>query len=109
MILLEMEEHIQSDNMPRLHTLHASFHTYIAEISHNPKLFQLIVSLREHVENFTDMSYFWPDNLQDLWEEHVEIVAAIREADADRAERAARKHLMHLQVAFSREMLQNGG
>jgi DNA-binding GntR family transcriptional regulator len=37
------------------------------------------------------------------------IVSAVREADADRAERAARKHLMHLQTAFSRETLQNGG
>jgi hypothetical protein len=37
------------------------------------------------------------------------IVTAIREADVDRAECAARKHLMHLQAAFSAEALQEEG
>jgi DNA-binding GntR family transcriptional regulator len=109
MMLLEMEENIQLGKIARLHMLHTNFHTYIAKISHNPKLYQLIVSLREYVESFTDMSYFWPDRLQGLWAEHVEIVVAIREADVDRAERAARKHLMHLQAAFSPEVLQEEG
>jgi DNA-binding GntR family transcriptional regulator len=106
-ILLEMEEYIQANNIIRLRAVHTHFHNCIARISDSPKLYQTIVSLREHVENFTETSYSWSEKSQNGWKEHEEIVMAIHEADAEKAEHAARNHLMQVQDALSKKMFKN--
>jgi DNA-binding GntR family transcriptional regulator len=104
-ILLGMEEYIQANNLNKLHAIHIRFHNVIARISKSPKLYQMIVSLREHVEHFTEASYSSLRRLKNGWKEHKEIVAAIEKGDAESAEHAARNHLMQLQEVLVQEML----
>jgi DNA-binding GntR family transcriptional regulator len=108
-MLLGMEKYIQKNNLTKLHALHANFHRYIAKISQSPRLYQTIVSLRQRVEKFTEISCSGPDSLQDGWKEHEAIVTAIQKADAEKAEHAARNHLMQVKAKFSKNMLNNKG
>ena len=104
-ILLGMQESIQANNLNTLHAIHRRFHYMIARISKSPKLYQMIVSLRERVEHFTEASYSSLRRLKNGWQEHEEIVSAIEKRDAERAEHAARNHLMQVQEVLVQEML----
>lgn len=106
-MLLGMEKYIRQNNLTKLHALHVNFHHYIAKMSQSPRLYQTIVSLQQRVENFTEISCSGPDSLQDGWKEHEAIVTAIQKADAEKAERVARNHLMQVKAKFSKEMLNN--
>ena len=104
-ILFGMDQHIQVNNINKLHAIHSRFHNMIARISRNPKLYQMIASLRERVENFTETSYSNLKRLKNGWKEHEDIVSAIEEGDAERAERTARNHLMQVQGVLVHNML----
>jgi DNA-binding GntR family transcriptional regulator len=103
-MLVEMEAFIQTGNINRLHIVHTHFHHFIARISKSPRLYQRIVALREHVENFKETFYSRPERLQDGWKEHEAIVRAIQNADAEKAECAAKNHLVHVTKTFSKGM-----
>ena len=100
-ILLDMETFIQANNITGLHAVHTNFHHFIAKISKSPRLYQRIISLREQVENFAETPCFRPESLQDGWKEHEVIVTAIQKTDAEKAECAARNHLMQVKEKFS--------
>jgi DNA-binding FadR family transcriptional regulator len=85
--------------------MHVRFHTVIAGISSSPKLYYMIVSLREYVEGFTETSYASLKRLKNGWKEHEEITAAIEQGDAGRAEQAAKHHLIQVQEVLVRELL----
>jgi DNA-binding GntR family transcriptional regulator len=106
-MLLGMEKYIRQNNLTKLHALHANFHHYIAKMSQSPRLYQTIVSLRQRVESFREASYSGTDSLQNGWEEHEAIVTAIQKADVEKAEYAARNHLMQVKAKFSKDMLNN--
>jgi DNA-binding GntR family transcriptional regulator len=101
-LLFGMEECIKKDKIDKLQTLHSNFHTSVAKLSKSPRLYQLIVSLRDYVGNFTEISYYLPGRLQHGWKEHKEIIDAIDKGDDDMAERAARDHLMLAKESFLR-------
>jgi DNA-binding GntR family transcriptional regulator len=103
-MLFEMETFIQTGNIKRLHTVHTHFHQFIARVSKSPRLYQRIVALREHVENFTETFYSRPERLRNGWKEHEDIVRAIQNADAEAAEHAAKNHLIHVTKTFSKSM-----
>jgi DNA-binding GntR family transcriptional regulator len=89
-----MEACIQQDNITKLTALHASFHTGIAEASKSRRLYQMLISLREYVKNFAEIPCYLPGRLHLGWAEHKEIVDAIAARDEQRAEDAARKHIV---------------
>ena len=101
-LLFGMEECIKKDNIDKLYTLHSRFHNSIAKVSKSPRLYQMIISLRDYVENFTEISYYLPGRLQYGWEEHREIVDAIDKGNDDMAEHAARNHLIQAKESFLR-------
>jgi DNA-binding GntR family transcriptional regulator len=93
-LLFGMEDCIQKDKITKLTSLHASFHNFIAEVSKSPRLYHMIISLHEYVKNFAEIPCYLPGRLHRGWEEHKEIVDAIDEKDNERAEHAARNHIM---------------
>lgn len=92
-LLFKMEECIQKDSIKKLTTSHADFHKTIAEMSKSPRLCQMILSLRDYVENFAEIPCYLPENLLVGWEEHRTIFDAIAKKDYERAEEAARNHI----------------
>jgi len=105
-MLVEMQASIQTEDINQLHSVHTSFHHFIARISHSPRLYQRIVALREHVENFAETFYSHSEKLQNDWKEHEAIVRAIQSADVEAAEHAARNHLMQVKKQFSHDLEQ---
>jgi DNA-binding GntR family transcriptional regulator len=99
-ILTEMEKCIKKNKLDKFIPLHINFHNSCARASKSPRLCQMIISLREYVENFTEISYGLPGRLQYGCEEHREIVEAIDKKDHNMAEQAARSHLQQAKESF---------
>jgi DNA-binding GntR family transcriptional regulator len=106
-LLFGMEECIQKDKISKLTSLHASFHTFIAELSKSPRLYQMIISLHDYVKNFAEIPCYLPGRLLRGWEEHKEIVDAIDNRDDARAENAARNHIMQAKDSLLKVILSN--
>lgn len=101
-ILFKMKECIEKNKIDALITLHSSFHNFIAKASNSPRLCQMIISLRDYVKNFSEIPCYLPSRLQSGWEEHREIVEAIDQGDDERAEYAARNHIMQAKKSLLR-------
>ena len=99
-ILSEMEKCIKKNKIDEFIPLHVNFHNSCARASKSPRLCQMIISLREYVKNFTEISYGLPGRLQYGCEEHQEIFEAIDKKDDDMAEQAARSHLQQARESF---------
>lgn len=99
-ILFKMAEYIENNNINKLITINSNFHNSIAKASDNLRLYNMIVSLRDYVKKYAKISYSFPGRLKYIWKEHREIVDAIAKQDDDRAEYAARNHIMQAKQAF---------
>ena len=100
-----MKTCIEENTIDRLITLHSCFHDSFAKASKNVRLYQIIISLREYVGDFAKIAYSLPDRLQYGWEEHGEIADAIAKRDGNRAEHAAKIHIMQAREAFLKAIL----
>ncbi len=69
-------------------------HRQIAHASHNKFMIDALNNLRVHLSLLPGTTYMEAGRLEAAQREHEEIVAAIAEGDGDRAERAARKHIL---------------
>lgn len=69
------------------------FHSAIVQLSGNPTLERLIDQLSTPLYRFQFRSRLTADRLERGHEDHTDVARAIIDGDADRAERAMRKHL----------------
>jgi DNA-binding GntR family transcriptional regulator len=99
-ILSGMEKCIKKNKIDEFIPLHVNFHNSCARASKSPRLCQMIISLREYVKNFTEISYALPGRLQYGCEEHQEIFEAIDKKNDKMAEQAARSHLQQAKESF---------
>jgi len=106
-ILSEMQECIEKNASDKLITLHSIFHDTFAKASKNPRLYKMIISLRNYVKNFAEISYSLPGRLQAGWEEHKEILEAIEKKDGDRAEHVSKLHIMQAKESFLQAIVGN--
>ena len=100
--LTKMKECIEKNKIDALISLHANFHTSIAKACKSPRLYQMLISLRDYVKNFGEIACYLPSRLYHGWEEHREIVDAIGQRDDEWAERAARNHIMQAKQSLLR-------
>lgn len=91
-----------------LHRTNMSFHRAIAEFSGNYILAQIIESLIElySFEQLAIMS-FYDDRLRDHGE-HLEILAAIRDGDAERARGLMHRHISGVRSTVEARMVESG-
>lgn len=71
-----------------------SLHRQIVQASHNQFMIEALGNLRVHLSLLPGSTYANPGRIAMAQEEHEEIVAAIEAGDGDRAERAARRHIL---------------
>jgi GntR family transcriptional repressor for pyruvate dehydrogenase complex len=81
--------------------LDVEFHLAIAKCSKNRLLHQLLVPIRETLQEFIAKSQELPGIKQSAQEHHARIVAALRERNPDKARRAMRAHLSTCEQAFT--------
>lgn len=69
-------------------------HRQIVQASHNQFMIEALNNLRVHLSLLPGSTYTTPGRQQEAQREHEEIVDAILQGDGDRAERAARQHIL---------------
>ncbi|WP_225029847.1 GntR family transcriptional regulator [Xinfangfangia pollutisoli] len=69
-------------------------HRLIVQASHNSFMIDALSNLRVHLSLLSGSTYAIPERIEAAQAEHEEIVAAIAEGNGDRAERAARRHIL---------------
>jgi DNA-binding GntR family transcriptional regulator len=82
----------QRRDVPTLTALNRQFHDAIYRATRNPRLADLLTTLHDSVQRFKRSTLSNPQRADEAAEEHWQILDAIRERDADRAEQLARQH-----------------
>ncbi|MBD3306589.1 FCD domain-containing protein [candidate division KSB3 bacterium] len=101
-LLERMKDCIDKNKIDALIAFHSTFHNSIAKASKNSRLYHMIFCLREYVKNFSEIPCYLPSRLQHGWNEHKEILDAIDQRDEDRAEHAARYHIIQAKESLVR-------
>ncbi len=81
-----------SRDVQQLTTLNREFHQAIYQAARNASLAELLNRLHYAVQRFRQSTLSIPERAQEALEEHEQLVAAIRDRDAERAEAIARAH-----------------
>jgi DNA-binding GntR family transcriptional regulator len=91
--LLEATRSTSFESYEERAQINREFHMAIAAASGSPRLFEMINGLREFFLNPKWLMRYDQKSAQRAFEEHLEIVAALRSRAAKRAERLVRDHL----------------
>jgi DNA-binding GntR family transcriptional regulator len=83
----------EGHNLLALVTLNRRFHQQIYEASHNQYLLDMLEVLNDSMALLQNLTVQMPSRHGESDIEHLSIVRAIEERDADAAERAARRHI----------------
>ena len=82
-------------------TLDVEFHLAIAKSSKNQLLYELLVPIRNVLQEFIAKSQALPGIKQNAHEHHARIVAALRQRNPEKARREMRAHLQTCEKAFT--------
>ena len=90
---------LDSGSIRRMIDADTLFHTFVAEISGNPIIVEMMVPHYSNMERV--MAAVLRENAdmpQIIWQQHSDILRCIIGGDAERAERLAREHVEHAAV-----------
>ena len=87
------ERMIQSRDIAGLMNIDREFHIILAKAAHNAIIEQILKRLHEQSLRFWFISLSDPAHLKAVDAEHWEVVKALKNRDADRAESAIRDHI----------------
>lgn len=89
--------------------LNREFHDYIADMSHNSRLADLIRSVREFAFGDDTVAVYSARELANSFHGHEDIVSAIANRDSAAADKIAKEHTLHAAVGAMRLLLQDTG
>ena len=99
-ILQEMKRCVDDDG-GEYAALDVEFHLAIAKSSKNQLLYELLVPIRNVLQEFIAKSQALPGIKQNAHKHHARIVAALKECNPEKARREMRAHLQTCEKAFS--------
>lgn len=99
-ILAQMEQSLDGEGRDYA-ALDVEFHLAVAKSSKNRLLHQLLVPIRETLQEFIAKSQELPGIKRSAHEHHTKILAALRERNPEKARRAMRAHLQTCDKAFT--------
>ena len=88
-------------NLKKSNQLNDTFHEIIYRAANSPRVYNLFSTLREYIIKFTQVGYAKPGRPEEVWQEHIEIIEALRNHDSSKAEAAAKRHVENSNKAFS--------
>jgi len=94
------DEHYQG-NLKKSNQLNDRFHEIIYKAAESPRLYNFLNTLHEYISKFTEVAYSKPGRLEEVREEHQEIIQALRGKDSTGAEAAGKRHAENSCKAFS--------
>ena len=92
-VLADMEEAYRVTDVYRYSNSNGELHEVIGTAAENPKLKELLDTLKAHVVRYIFSSLLTAWRMRDSVEEHRRLVDAIADHDANRAEETARAHI----------------
>lgn len=92
-ILVEIHESAESGDVEAIIKQDAEFHQVLFAATRNDRLAQMINNLKEQIDRFRVQSFTNPARIKSILQEHRRIVNAIKERDADKAEKLAKDHI----------------
>ncbi|HHW03562.1 MAG TPA: GntR family transcriptional regulator [Thermoanaerobacterales bacterium] len=92
-ILTEISSASEKDDVETIIKKDAEFHQILFAATRNDRLAQIINNLKEQIDRFRVQSFTNPDRIKSILQEHRRIVDALKDGDADRAEKLAKDHI----------------
>ncbi len=87
-------------NFKRSNQLNDKFHEIIYKAAVSPRLYDFLNTLHEYITKFTEVAYSKPGRTEEVWLEHNEIIAALRNHDSLEAEATAKRHTENSSKSF---------
>jgi len=87
-----LEEHLQG-NLTKAVLLNKKFHESIYKSARSPHLYYFVSTLRDYISPFTKLSYTKEGRIQEVFEEHADIIQKLRLHDEQGAHDAAKNHI----------------
>ncbi|WP_299094294.1 FadR/GntR family transcriptional regulator [uncultured Metabacillus sp.] len=81
-----------------------TFHTKIAELSHNAIAFRIMNSLTGLFNKVRQETSKIPDRIHDSWQEHIQIVEMMKKRDSVKAKEYMEKHLQSVEQTLKEEL-----
>lgn len=101
-----MEFYTKKKNSKKVMEINKRYHEIIYHASGSRFLIQILKSYQEYVQQSKKVTVYCEDNLKSILEEHYEILKAIKEKDANRAEEKILLHLSNSHLR-SKEVMKN--
>jgi len=92
-VLKELSLAIKNQDFETMVKRDSQFHQILFSATRNERLAQMVNNLKEHIDRFRIQSFTNPIRMKNVLEEHQKIVDAIKDRDADSAEKLAKDHI----------------
>ena len=92
-LLKELQVAVKEGDLDTTIKKDADFHQVLFNATRNERLAQMVNNLKEHIDRFRIQSFTNPARMKSVLDEHQKIVDAIKERDADSAEKLAKDHI----------------
>ncbi len=96
---------VDSTSVAERAALNNIFHSSIAKASHSNRLIKIIREFYEYAIQEEVLPFYGPDAARTQFEQHLEILDALRARDADRAEAAMRRHIGDVRLHAMTDLL----
>lgn len=89
----DIEKAVETSNIEMIIKKDTEFHNILFNSTRNERLAQIISNLKQQIYRFRVESFKNPERFKNTIKEHKAIIDAIRERDADKAEKITKKHI----------------
>ncbi|WP_088224719.1 GntR family transcriptional regulator [Desulfosporosinus sp. FKB] len=100
MLAQQISDEQRKGNIQKSNQLNDTFHEIVYRAAESPRLYNLFSTFKEYITKFTQVAYSKPGRPEEVWQEHNEIIEALRYHDSSRAEIAAKRHVQNSNKAF---------
>ena len=83
----------EQGNVEKAISLNRKFHEGIYKAAKSPHLYYFVSTMRDYISRFTSVSYTKPGRIQEVYDEHAELIDCLRRHDSDAAHAAAKRHI----------------
>lgn len=100
LILRQMRDEHSKGNFKKVNQLNNRFHDMIYRAAESPRLYDLLITLREYISRFAQVAYTKPGRIEEALVEHQAILDALCNHDSHEAEEAAKRHVEKSSKAY---------
>jgi DNA-binding GntR family transcriptional regulator len=100
---------LETGRTAELEKINTQFHELLYTLSNSPRLIKMINDLKAQIQRFRHIILSQETMARQSNEDHLQMVAAIRENDADGVEKLVREHILRGKAAVLEQLAANDG